>query len=286
MRLKFWKMSGAGNDFVAMNNMEGWLEADPDFRRAFIAELCARRTGIGADGFLLVEPSEAADFRMRYYNSDGGEAETCGNGARCISRFANLQGIVGNETRFETQAGLYAAQIYPDSVRVSMSDALGLEMNIALELDDVDPGFLEGCPQLRDDGTVDFINSGVPHILVPVEHIESAPVCALGRVLRFHPRFEPPGTNVNFIAVTGPNNLAIRTYERGVEDETLACGTGSIAAAIISQRRGLVSAPVDVLTQSGKVLTIGFEPCEAGGRKVTLQGEARVVYTGEFEMPG
>jgi diaminopimelate epimerase len=284
MNWKFFKMSGAGNDFVAINNMERRFPADPERRADWVRRLCERRLGVGADGVLLIEPSAVADFRMRYYNADGGEAETCGNGSRCVARFAHLEGVVGATARFETQAGLYRAEIFPDSVRVSMSDALGLQMDAALPPDSLDRALLGTAPLLRERGVVDFVNTGVPHVVVLVDDLEGTPVFELGRALRRHPRFSPAGTNANFIRLLGENHLGVRTYERGVEDETLACGTGSIASAIVAERRGLVRPPVRLTTRGGMDLSIGFEPSESGAREVTLQGEARVVFSGEIEV--
>ena len=271
MTLEFWKLTGAGNDFVVIDNLDGRIPADPGERAELVRRLCARRVGVGADGVLLVEPSQQADFRMRYYNSDGGEAETCGNGARCIARFAHLRGLAQETMQFETQAGLYAAVVTPEAVRVSMSDAHSLESNIPLEIPDLFAG------------QVDFVNTGVPHVVVRVEDSAQAPVVQLGRAIRHHERFAPAGANVNFISPAGaPNRLHIRTYERGVEDETLACGTGSIAAAIIHNRRQAVSPPIHLVTQSESTLTVRFEPTPRGARDVTLEGEARVVYRAEL----
>ncbi len=272
MSLQFYKMTGAGNDFVAINNLEGVLPSDPEERADLIRRLCHRRFGVGADGTLFIEPSATAHFRMRYYNSDGGEAETCGNGARCIARFAHLLGIAPERMRFDTQAGPYEAIIKPDTVTISMSDAQDLRMDVPIEI----PGLFRG--------TVDFVNTGVPHALVRVPDVEKAPVVELGRALRFHEAFAPQGTNVNFVSTTStPNHLMIRTYERGVEDETLACGTGSVASAILTASRGLTTSPVRLTTRSGTDLIVSFEPTDNGARQVRLEGEARVVFIGQWE---
>ncbi|NQU44041.1 diaminopimelate epimerase [bacterium] len=280
MPLMFWKMTGAGNDFVALSNLDGAIEPDEGRRADLIRRLCARRIGVGADGVLILEPSESCDFRMRYYNADGGEAETCGNGARCIARVAKLLDIAGDRMRFDTSVGPYNAEIFPDSVRVSMGDAFDLRMGI--RPDGVASELIPADSVFGREGTVDFVNSGVPHVVLHVEDLENTPVVALGRVLRYHAAFAPAGTNVDFIQKLGDSHFAIRTYERGVEDETLACGTGCIASAVIAQRRGLAVSPTRFTTRSGVDLTVHFDPTVTGARQVQLQGEARLVYRGEL----
>lgn len=266
MELEFWKLSGAGNDFIVMNNMDGHIpEAG---RRELLAAWCRRGASVGADGVLLVEPSQRAHFRMRYYNADGGEAETCGNGSRCIARFAHLQGVAPERMQFETLAGIYEAEIMGEDVAVRMTDAHGLRMNIEIP---------DGGPYA---GPLHFVNTGVPHAVILMDDLAGAEVVKAGRYVRYHGQFAPAGTNVNFAHVTGLHDIKVRTYERGVEDETLACGTGSIASAIICAQRGLAQPPVRVLTASGETLTIGFELTPGGGRGVTLQGSARVVFRG------
>jgi diaminopimelate epimerase len=271
VELEFWKMSGAGNDFIVIDNRSGVLPEES--RATLFREWCRRGVSIGADGVLLVEPSDVAHFRMRYYNADGGEAETCGNGSRCIARFAHERGIAPPKMRFETLAGIYEAEIRGDTVAVRMSDARGLELGIPVR------GELFS-------GEVHFVNTGVPHIVLFQHDIERAPVHEVGRWLRYHERFAPAGTNVNFIQVTGPQSLAIRTYERGVEAETLACGTGSIASAIVARRQGKVRPPVAVTTRSGDVLSIDFQPTADGATNVVLDGPARIVFRGVIDVPG
>lgn len=271
MLIEFWKMSGAGNDFIVINNMDLHL---PEAGRGELFERwCQRGTWIGSDGVLLTEPSSTADFRMRYYNADGGEAETCGNGSRCIARFAHAQGIAHKSTRFETKCGVYRAEVSDDGVAVGMTDAHSVRQPIRIS-DDVF------------DGEAFFINTGVPHVVLFVDDLTNPDVEKIGRHLRYHPEFQPAGTNVNFVKVIDPSHIEIRTYERGVEAETLACGTGSIASSIIAERLGRVSSPVQVKTASGVVLTIEFEPTETGARNVVLAGEARIVFRGEINEPG
>lgn len=266
--IKFAKFSGAGNDFIAINNKTGWLKEEG--REQIIAKLCQRRVSIGADGVIIIEPSTTADFRMRYYNSDGREAETCGNGSRCIARFAYLEGAANKIMTFETAAGVYNAEVKDDgNVIVDMTEPYDLRTNIALAV----KGFK---------GVGDFINTGVPHVVIYVDDLKGIDVFNIGRAIRFHEIFQPAGTNVNFITIIDEHAIEIRTYERGVEDETLACGTGSIAAAVIAGIKGEGKSPVTVKTKSGVLLTIYYSISSKGEiQGVRLEGEARLVYIGE-----
>jgi diaminopimelate epimerase len=273
--LRFTKMTGAGNDFIVIDNRDGAIPEEG--RRALFEKWCRRRLDVGADGVLLVERPEGsdADFRMRYYNADGGEAESCGNGARCISRFAYLIGAAGESMAFETQAGLCRARMAGDDVILTMSDPFDLNRDIALNL-----------PELED-GNVDVINTGVPHAVVFVDNIEDVDVQRLGAKIRYHEAFRPAGVNANFAKLEGEDLIRVRTYERGVEGETLACGTGSIAVALIAALKGMVRSPVSIQTTGGPILKIHFEqrenPADASSGRfddVRLEGEARIVYEG------
>lgn len=266
---KFWKFSGAGNDFIAIDNMDGGF-AEED-RKELIERLCRRGMSVGADGVIVLEPSSRADFRMRYYNADGTEADTCGNGARCIARFAYLQQVVSSTMEFETVAGIYRAEVNDDgSVVVDMTVPQNLKTDLQISVD----GFF---------GKVDSINTGVPHVVIRIDDLEQVDVLKIGRAIRYHELFQPEGTNVNFIRMIDGNTIAIRTYERGVEDETLACGTGAIAAAVLCGLKQGAVPPVSIRTQSGEVLTVHYDFSE-GDRveNVRLEGEARLVYTGEI----
>jgi diaminopimelate epimerase len=268
MELEFYKLSGAGNDFVAVNNMDGRVPEDG--RGELVSQWCHRGMGIGADGVLFLEPPSGgrANFRMRYYNADGGEAETCGNGSRCIARFAFQQGVAPHDMIFETMAGKYRAEILPGGdVKVQMTDAHHLRSPVVIA---------DGPFQ----GDVHFVNTGVPHVVILVDSVSEADVVNVGRYLRHHNEFSPAGANVNFVEITGPSDLNVRTYERGVEDETLACGTGCIASSIIAARAGKVSSPVTVKTAGGEFLTVDFSPTADGAEDVTLQGSAHIVYRG------
>jgi diaminopimelate epimerase len=262
-------MSGAGNDFVVIDNREGVV---PEPATTFAARICARQAAVSADGLLLLERSERKDFRMRYFNTDGSEAEMCGNGGRCIARFASLVGAAGREMEFENLAGDFHAAVGEDErVRLDMTTPHSLALNQKVE---------SGGREY----VVHGLNTGVPHIILPWDDLEQAPVRELGRVLRYHAAFAPKGTNVNFVKATGPQTIAVRTYERGVEDETLACGTGSVASAILMTMLGHVRAPVTVAVRSGSRLGVHFDLAGQQATRVALEGEAVVLFSGELRL--
>ena len=266
IKIPFMKLSGAGNDFVIIDNRQNIV---PYENTDFVTKVCERRMSVGADGVLLVENSDQADFKMRYFNADGGEVETCGNGARCISKFAYLHGIASERMRFETRAGIYESEIVGSNVKVRMSDPTEVRLNFPLRLEN---GLYDVC----------FANSGVPHVVFFTENIERTDVVALGRETRYHDDFKPAGTNANFVRIKNEREIDIRTYERGVEDETLACGTGAIAAAVVSALLGKATSPVTVRTASGMVLMIHFDLENGEAKNVHLEGDARVIYLGEL----
>jgi len=266
--IHFYKMSGSGNDFVIIDNREGCLDGKnlPNF----ISSVCRRAMSVGADGLILVENSDTADFRWRFFNSDGSVAEMCGNGARCVARFAYLNHIAGADMRFETDAGPITAKIEGLRVRLGMTDPTDLELEYDLPLK-------EGMIQ------VGSINTGVPHVVMPVKDLEEINVVDLGCEIRHHESYAPAGTNVNFVKVLSPGSVAIRTYERGVEDETLACGTGAVAAALVTSSKMEWESPVAIQARSGGVLNIHFKRERARYFDVQLEGDARVIYRGELE---
>ena len=268
--VRFWKLEGAGNDFLGLDGRAGGFK----LKRQQIADLCDRRRGVGADGVLVVEKPKVrgADFRMRYYNSDGGEAEMCGNGARCFALLARaVSGRKGNVLRIQTQAGLVTLQIRGQEVQVSMTEPTKLRLGKKV--------VVAGRKVV-----VDFLNSGVPHAVLFVRSVRSIDVAKQGRAIRYHSAFAPSGTNVNFVEIGRGNRIHVRTYERGVEGETLACGTGVAASSILSNlRRGLRS-PILVTTRGGDHLRVGFSMVNGQARKVTLQGPARIVYTGVIHV--
>jgi diaminopimelate epimerase len=270
MNLPFWKMNGAGNDFVMLDNRDGTRSLD----KAQIERLCDRHRGIGADGLLAVEPAQSgADFRMRYYNADGGEAEMCGNGARCFARFVDhLQGGGLERVSFETIAGVIRAT-FPSGgdVCINLSEPFDLRMGEELDL----PGGRR---------PVHFVNTGVPHAVVVVDDLETLNIVELGSAIRYHDRFAPVGTNANAMQVLAPGEIRIRTYERGVEGETLACGTGMVANAIVHHQLTGQSSPISVKVQGGDTLAVGFEFDGKTYANVTLTGPADMVFHGEVEL--
>jgi diaminopimelate epimerase len=267
---EFFKFSGSGNDFIIMDNRDGAISG-ADIA-AEVALLCRRKTSIGADGLILIENSSSADFAWRFFNADGGEAEMCGNGGRCAARFAFMQGIAGKEMSFQTRAGIIRASIL-DSRRVKLQMPTPHSLRLDYEID-----LGQGKSF-----TVSSINTGVPHVVLFTEDLEACPVAFLGRAIRYHPYFEPAGTNANFVCTSGTNRLSIRTYERGVEDETLACGTGSVAAALVAARKGLVSSPVSVLTRGGERLAIHFNLSGDEFGQVFLEGDTSLIFSGHIK---
>ncbi len=266
--VRFAKMNGAGNDFVMIDNRAG----DVRLNSAQIARICDRHRGIGADGILLLEKARnGSDFRMRYFNSDGGEAEMCGNGARCFARFANKVAGAPGKISFETPAGVIGAELHHELVTLHLSEPTDLRLNIALRL--------AGKTK-----NVHFINSGVPHVVVPVAQLDDVDVRRDGAAIRHHEMFSPKGANVNFIEKRGSKNIAIRTYERGVENETLACGTGVVASALIFAATENAGGPIGVLVRGGSELTVGFKRAGDNFRDVTLTGPAEFVFEGTIEL--
>ncbi len=275
-KFPFTKMNGAGNDFVVLDNRRGQTMLDTPT----IAQLCDRHRGVGADGVLVVESATtepAADFRMRYYNADGGEAEMCGNGARCFARFAARLGeTMPDELTFQTMAGLIRARMEGELVRLDLSVPTGGAELGRLALED-------GTSFSR----AYFLNTGVPHVVVPVEDVGTVAVHPLGRSIRYHDRFAPKGTNANFIQSVSPAEIILRTYERGVEGETLACGTGATASALIHAELNAVegAGSVAVRVRSGDTLHIGFRRTgPLTFDHVTLGGPADFVFNGEIAV--
>ncbi|GAB6066671.1 diaminopimelate epimerase [Aquifex pyrophilus] len=250
--MEFWKLQGSGNDFVVIddrdNKVEDFLKKRGLSKEEFVKRVCAFHTGVGADGLILIKNPDNPenDFKWEFFNSDGSVAEMCGNGSRCAVRFAYERGIAGKNVKFETLAGVIKAEVLDKKVvKVQLTPPTKLEEKTLK----IKEGEIRGF----------FINTGVPHFVVPVENLERVNVIKLGRELRFHEEFQPKGTNVNFIQPVSEDTIKIRTYERGVESETLACGTGATASAIVSYLNGLVKKkPVRVITRSREELIIDF----------------------------
>ncbi|MEJ2136274.1 MAG: diaminopimelate epimerase [Desulfofustis sp.] len=262
------KMSGAGNDFIVIDHRSGFIP-EP-YQPQFAQLVCRHSFSVGADGLILIEEHGSEDFSWRFYNKDGSVAEMCGNGARCAARFAWRKGIAGRRMRFATLAGVIEAELIGEQehVRVTMTDPSDYQDSLLITLG-------------GSEKEVFFINTGVPHAVVFVDS-ENPPVEHWGRTLRYHEQFEPAGTNANFVKILEDDELLVRTYERGVEAETMACGTGVVAAAIVAARQGLVESPVDVTTTGGEQLVVQFTLGESTVDDVHLQGPARIIYEAEL----
>jgi diaminopimelate epimerase len=267
MEIPFLKMHGAANDFVVVDHRRPFL---PSPLEPLLARLCDRRRGIGADGVLLLEPHAEADFAMRYFNADGRPAEFCGNGARCLARLALDLGLGrGGKVRFSTDAGMQEA------TRSRSGD--GIELHFGR----VEPaGPVETLDAAGRAFSGRLIRAGVPHFVVGVERVEWVPLGEWGPALRHHPRFEPAGANIDFVAALGSDRGAMRTWERGVEAETLACGSGAIASALSLATDGTRS-PISIVTAGGDELVVSFETLK-DGYDVRLTGPAEVAFTGRW----
>ncbi len=274
-RIRFTKMTGSGNDFIIIDNRA--LKLPKEHGRELARLACRRKMSVGADGLILIENDNQVDFRWQFFNADGSDAEMCGNGARCAARFARLKGIVDKDRlSFRTLAGLVEAQIFGERAKIRMPQPHGMEIDFPVQLDD----------RLVH---LSFINTGVPHAVFFADsqaQLEELDVFELGRRIRFHQRFQPAGSNADFVFVSSPRHISIRTYERGVEAETLACGTGAIAAALLAAAKNCVASPVEVLTRSGETLIIHFDKISQEGginfSDVCLEGDAKVVYDAEL----
>ncbi|WP_196772820.1 diaminopimelate epimerase [Pseudodesulfovibrio alkaliphilus] len=267
----FHKMQGCGNDFVVIDNRSVHVPeaAMADWAR----KICARAFGVGADGIFFLDDAQdpAQDYRWHFFNSDGSRAEMCGNASRCAGKLAHALGLAPAEHVFGTDAGPIRAKVLldgPDAgrVRVRLTPPKGIETGISLNVD--------AAPM-----TVHFADTGVPHAVVLVDDVASVNVRELGRKLRFHERFAPAGTNVNFAQIKDRSTLLLRTYERGVEDETYACGTGACATQLVAHTLGLTDARADLTTTGGEVLTVILDDGE-----IHLQGAAELTFKGELYL--
>ena len=269
MVLHFTKMNGAGNDFVLMDNRA----RKANLSRDQVVRLCDRHRGVGADGVILLVPSASgkADWAWQFYNSDGSTGEMCGNGARCFARFVQkLTGVTDGFT-FETEAGVIMASFQGDRITVSLTRPGELRLNQQVTLS-------------ASTDTIHSINTGVPHAVLFVPDADRAMVQQLGPEIRRHPHFGPKGTNVNFVQRLGPNHIRVRTFERGVEGETLACGTGVTASALIAARLQGFTSPVKVQVQGGEQLEVSFKDDHGEFTDVRLSGPAEFVFEGRIEI--
>lgn len=269
MVLDFTKMNGAGNDFVLVDNRAGKIS----LTTAQIIRLCDRHRGVGADGVMMLVPARTgkADWAWDFYNSDGSVAEMCGNGARCFARYVQQTAGMNRDFTFETAAGVIAASFQGELVTVNLTKPKDLKLNQTVAL-------------ATGPATIHSLNTGVPHAVQYVPDADKAMVMQLGPEIRRHAHFGPRGTNVNFVQVLGASHIRVRTFERGVEGETLACGTGVSAAAMITARvHGFVS-PVKVQVQGGDQLQVSFAEVNGEFDNVRLTGPADFVFTGKIEI--
>ncbi|MDY7000181.1 MAG: diaminopimelate epimerase [Thermodesulfobacteriota bacterium] len=265
----FYKMQGSGNDFVLIDNRE--LELSVSYMPKWARRICARGFGVGADGLIFFDsPPKGSnlDYIWHFYNADGSRAEMCGNGSRCVAKFAFEMGFAKQDQVFGTDAGPVKAVVLPNSegVKVRLSDPRDISLDLTL------PG--DNLPK-----SVHFVNVGVPHAVVLSQDALDVDVKNLGSALRNHEHFAPQGANVNFVQVRDRNHIFLRTYERGVEDETYACGTGAAASALITNALGLTGHEVEAVTSGGEILQIFIED-----GTVFLQGKAVLVYSGEIYL--
>ncbi len=268
--IPFWKLSGSGNDFIIIDYRRP-LPSQEEMR-LFVSKVCRRGMSVGADGVILIKASETADYGWRFFNADGGEAEMCANGSRCAARFAVENKIAPAKHSFETLAGIVHAEVLPNGgrVKVRLPDPKDLKLNVNIEVG-------------GEHETIHSVNTGVPHVIYFVDDLEKVDIIGLGRQTRYHSSFAPGGTNVNFVTLSGAQQMNIRTYERGVENETLACGTGSIAAALVSAALGKIKTPISIRTRSGIMLIVDFKREGDAFREISLEGDARIIYKGEIE---
>lgn len=274
--LDFIKMTGAGNDFVLIDNRSSGLNLH---WQSVAPVLCNRRYGIGADGILVIESSSKADFRMNYFNADGSYGGMCGNGGRCAALFA-MQDLHRKDVSFEALDHVYRSTRNATEVSLEMKQPSGFKSKINLEV-------------LKRQILLSFIDTGAPHAIAFMDHLDQeltdmihkSGIREIGRAVRRHAVFAPAGTNVDFVEIVDQRTISMRTYERGVEDETLACGTGAVACAVVSSLMRNVKSPVRINTRSGEVLTVYFTKHARTVRDVRLVGPARVVYTGRYVLP-
>lgn len=255
--LHFYKYQGTGNDFVILDNRNGEFDRN---NNALVKLLCDRKFGVGADGLMLLQSHESYDFEMVYYNADGYEGSMCGNGGRCLVKFAHDLKVIGNKTTFIAVDGEHEATVENGKVHLKMIPVHEIEHT----------------------ATFDYMNTGSPHYVEYVANVQQFDVVQAGRSIRYNDRFKAVGTNVNFVQEIGSSQLEVRTYERGVEDETLSCGTGVTACALSASLKGHLS-PVAIQVQGGN-LAVSFEKTEKGFDNIFLIGPAERVFEGTWKL--
>lgn len=270
MILEFTKMNGAGNDFIMIDNRNKKIS----LTKEQVVRMCNRFRGIGADGLMLLIPcsSKKADWAWDFYNPDGSKPTMCGNGSRCFARYIQkVTGTKKKEITFETGAGIIHATFQGERVTVNLTQPHGLRLNEAVALK-------SGC------ATIHSLDTGVPHAVLFVENADQMMVNDVGAEIRYHKHFAPKGTNVNFVQLLGPNHIRVRTYERGVENETLACGTGVTASSLISAEVHKFTSPVKIQVQGGDLLEVAFERKGKDFGNVRLTGPGDFVFEGKIKL--
>lgn len=265
---QFTKLVASGNDFIVIRS-----SGHPVIRlKEFAKIICDRKYGVGADGLLFLEESKVADVKMRIFNADGSEAEMCGNGARCAALYISRQSTVDSrpkKIKIETKAGIIDSEVNDNIIKIKLTDPKSIRLDMPLKV---------GKRKIK----VNFIDTGVPHAVIFASGLDNIDVFNLGKAVRFHKQFLPRGANVDFIEVLTQDSIKVRTYERGVEDETLACGTGAVASALIFALKTDCREKVLVSTRSKEILGVSFVKKGKHFENVWLEGQARIVYKGDY----
>jgi diaminopimelate epimerase len=256
-------MSASGNDFIIIDNRDGKVYDRYKDLKDFIVKICRRHHSVGADGLILIENSKKHDFRWRFFNADSSEAEMCGNGGRCAARFAYIKGVAKEKMSFETLAGVIKAEVDGKNVKLQLTSPADLKLDYPVGLEDKEI-FLSS------------VNTGVPHAVLLADDVDHMPVEELGRLVRYHKAFGEKGTNVDFVQIVDKKKVKIRTYERGVEGETYACGTGAVATGVILKAKGLMESPMNILTKGGEALKVYVD------EEVYLEGITQIIYVGKL----
>ncbi len=273
VNIQFTKMSGAGNDFIMLDNRNEHLQLP---WQEVARQLCDRHFGIGADGFIVIEKSSIADFKMNYFNADGSYGGMCGNGGRCSAFFA-IGDSEKTEIKFEALDYIYFAKKSVGKIALSMKNPKDIIINKIIQL---------GEYEIK----INFVNTGSPHVVIDSDQLpdelqtkkSSEGIRELGNLIRHHEAFAPEGANVNFIHYMAENFITMRTYERGVEGETLACGTGAVASAIMTSELFKIHSPIQIYTQGGEILTVSFTKTVKAYTDIRLIGSAKIIFTGSL----
>ncbi len=255
--MKFYKYQGAGNDFIFID------DRPLSFPIKEVEKMCHRQLGIGADGVILLQPSKSVDFRMRIFNSDGSEAASCGNGLACLMRFLIDLGLEDKTYRIELMKSKVFIKMRGEEPVVCWQEAKDLRLSFPL-------------PLAKETHLMHYINTGVPHVVLFTENLREVEVVTLGKEIRGHPQLQPEGANVNFAEVVKEGKILVRTYERGVENETMACGTGATAVAVIAHHLYGFKSPISVTSRGGEVQVF----FEKGGKNIQFQGLAKRIFYG------